>query len=79
SQTLTNGLIDERQSTQHTPFSTEAVVDVRNANANAYAAVSGHDFEEDVKDTESDWFTLKLGGINDGDEEDSKDYPPEVM
>ena len=69
----------EDQLTEFMPTSTKGICSVWQADGNAYAAVAGDDFEEDIEDGVVDWVALELGGFCYGDEEDSEDDPPQVV
>lgn len=69
----------KNQFTEGMPTPAEAVRHIREADADADAAVGGDDFEEDVEDGVIDWVALELGGFGDGDEEHGEDDPPDVV
>lgn len=61
------------------PTPAETMRHVWKPNGNTHAAVCTDDFEEDVEDGVVDGIGFELGGFGDGDEEDGKDDPPDVM
>ena len=67
------------QLTEFMPAAAKGIRNVRQTDGDAYAAVAGNDFEEDVEDGVVDWVAFELGGFCYGDEEDGQDDPPEVV
>lgn len=67
------------QLTEFMPTPAKGISNVRQADGDAYAAVAGNDFEEDVEDGVVDGVAFELGGFCYGDEEDGEDDPPEVV
>ena len=67
------------QLTEFMPTPAKGIGNVRQADGDAYAAVAGDYFEEDIEDGVIDWVAFELGGFCYGDEKNGEDDPPEVV
>lgn len=61
---------------ENVPPTAKGIRNIGQSDADAYAAVCGNDFEDDVEDGVGDGVTLKVGSFCDGDEQYREDDPP---
>ena len=69
----------ENNLAERVPPPAEGMRGVRQTDADADAAISRDDFEDDVEDGERHWIALELARLCDGDEEDGENDPPYVV
>lgn len=69
----------QNQFAKNMPAAAETVCRVRQADADADAAVGRNDLEDDIENGIGDRVTVELARLHDSDEENREDDPPQIM